>query len=552
MALDGFLIRGLQYELDEKLSLGRVDKIYQPEKDGLLFTVRSKGKTFKLLISCNSDHPGIYITEGAFENPPNPSSLCMFFRKHLQGSKITNICQYETERVLEIHFEASDELGFKVKRILVVELLGRYSNIILLDDNMKILDSIKRGSLDSNSDRLILPGQKYSYPPQRGKVPFTNVLTKNYSFNTEEEVCNTFQGISIPLAHELLREGDFSSKLKQLIEDIKSLRPTVYIKEKNNNKSPKDIHIVPMSYDNEYVAFDTISEALDYYYSKRSTSNRLEQKKSSLKKSLNNQIKKSKLKKQRLLEDIHEAKNSGHYQLYGELLMANLYRAKTGDPSVVLNNYYTNEDIKVPLDKKISPSKNAQNYFKKFSKSKRAVIEKTKQMERVDLDISYLESSLTFLENAKNYQEVDAIGDELSETGFLQKKVVNNQRKKKKKITLKEYTSSNGNRILVGRNNKENDFLTFSLASRGDLWFHTKDIPGSHVVLILDGKEATKEEIIQASEIAALYSKANSSENIPVDYVKIKYVKKIPGAKPGMVTFTNNRTVYSTPTEIKD
>ncbi len=578
MALDGLVISAIQKELNELLINCRIDKIYQPEKTEFIFVMKTKNGNVRLLLSCNSDHPGVYLTKNSYDNPPVPSGLCMFFRKHLQGGRISKVTQFETERFLEIHVDSIDELGEKVSKKVVVELLGRYSNIILVEtyneenslyDDFpcgKILDCAKRGSLDVNTERVVLPGQPYHYPPSGEKLPFTKVLDPEFVlehssplFDASKNISNYFQGVSTGMASQIVRKANSTDTnpllvMQAYVKELGRLNytPTVWLTE---NKSPKDFHLFDFEqFSNlEKVSFETANEAVDFYYSSRTSSNKIDQERFALTRSISNLLKKTIIKKRKLQDDILVAENSSHLRVYGELIMANLHKIKTGDSIATLENYYDGTTVEIPLDIKVAPAKNGQIYFKKFAKSKKAVEEKGKQLKKTEDEVTYFESVLAFLEMTTTSEEIAAIRDELLEGEYLRKshKKEPMGRKKKKKISYQSYLSSNDHKILVGRNNKENEEITFKVSSRKDIWFHTKDIPGSHVVLVLDGDIPTDDEIRETAALAAHFSKASTSDNVPVDYVDIKNIKKMGNGKPGMVVFTGNNTIYVTPKDPK-
>lgn len=557
MAFDGIVTRAVAQELSSALAQGRIDKIYQPERDELIFLIHTPMGKRKLYASCNNDHPGAFLTNDEYENPPEPPVFCMLLRKHLQNGRILDVSQKGAERIVEITVETRDEMGFLVEKKLIIEVMGRHSNIILIDkDSEKIIDSIKRISIDVSRARQILPGQKYDYPPLQDKVPFDSATEKDLDFkgmDPADGILAAIQGLSPTIAREIAWEDNpvaMYAQLRSMVASLEKqeLQPAVYLRE---DGIPADFHVIPLKQFTEgfqQVTFDTVSEAISYYYTHRSTSNRIKQKSSGLSKSVTASLKKLYLKKQRLLEDIQRAGQSDTYRLYGELLTANLHQVEKGSNSVLLSNYYDGEDIRIPLDIRLDPSKNAQKYYKKYAKAKRSIKEKNIQLEETDMDISYLESVISFIDQASTMEEVDAIREELVETGFVKKK--KKDKKKKKGGEKREplaYTTSDGYKVLVGRNNRENDRLTFKLAGRKDVWFHTKDIPGSHVVLFTEGKEPSESAIFEAAALAAYHSKGRESENVPVDYTLIRYVKKPNGAKPGMVIFTHNKTVYVTP-----
>lgn len=547
MAFDGIMTAAVTYELNHTLQGGKIEKVYQPEAEELVFNIHSKSGKLKLYISSSGNHAGIYLSSESYSNPANPSAFCMLLRKHLQSGRITDVKQVGSERIAEIYIETMDELGFNVNKKLVVEIMGKHSNISLVDEGTgKIIDSIKRISIDTSRVRQLLPGMIYQYPPLQDKIPFKEVTAEDISSFESRRLLDCIGGISPSIADEL--EGNISENLEAIRQRLATgdFSPCVYLKE---DGSPMEFSAFPLrAYENylNKVDFNTVSEAVEYYYSHRASSNRIKQKGTDLLKAVEQKLKKLYLKKQRLSEDLLKAENSEDLRLYGELLTANLHKCKTGDRSVTVDNYYDGTTVTIPLDIKYSPSKNAQIYFKKYGKSKTAVKEKALQIEENDRDIQYLESVLSYIENADSADTIEALRTELTAEGYLKRRK-NNPVQKKQKTSPVEYVSSEGFRILVGRNNTENDTLTLKMAGKTDLWLHTKDIPGSHVIVFTEGKEPDKKTIFEAAAIAAYHSKARNSEQVPVDYVPVKYVKKPSGAKPGMVIFTNNRTVYVKP-----
>ena len=559
MAFDGLVTRAITEELKEYLLAGKVEKIYQPGADELVVSVHGPKGRVRFYASCNNEHAGIFLTEDSFDNPAEPPVFCMLMRKHLQGSRISGISQVGCERIIELTFESRDEMGFVTDKKLIVETMGRHSNIVLVDiKSGKIIDSIKRVSIDESRVRQILPGQPYSYPPPQDKIPFIEVTLetiKNFPEGRElsKTVLDNVSGLS-PVMARLISEDEEAEavydKLRDIINHIDNheLKPVVYVKE---DGIPADFHIVDIpEYRERYQAmeFDNISGAVSWFYSHRNASNRVRQKAKTLEKTVAGLLKKMRLKKQRLHEDLQKAENSEEYRLYGELITANIHLMKTGDKEVTLTNYYDGLPVTIPLDVRYAPAKNAQIYFKKYSKSKTAIIEKKKQLEETDGDIEYLDSVAGFIDSAQTTEELDMIRQELMDTGFIRRRKTKGVQKKKK-LKPYEYRTSGGFRVLVGRNNKENDELTTKKAGRADLWFHTKDIPGSHTILFTEGREVDDDSIFEAARIAAWHSKGRESENVPVDYTEIKHVKKPNGAKPGMVIFTDNRTVYVTPVD---
>lgn len=548
MAFDGIVTCAVANELKSALYLGKIEKVYQPEPDELVFHIHTRRGNYKLYASAGSSHARIHLITDNPPNPPTPLAFCMLLRKHLQSGRITDIQQKDSERIIEMTLETINEMGFCVNKKLIFEIMGKHSNIILVDTTTgKILDSIKRISIDVNRARQLLPGKLYEYPPIQDKIPFKTV-TRDEVEQLEKEpkaLLGSIGGISPAIAQLLADSDDPYKKLEEIRDalDREQLNPCVYLKE---DGSPGDFHVISLDAYPEQRAFKTVSGMIDYYFIHKQSSNRIKQKSADLEKILAAGLNKLYLKQQRLGEDLIKAENSETDRLYGELLTANIHMIKSGMASVTVTNYYDGALLEIPLDPKYSPSKNAQRYFKKYGKAKTAVKEKKVQMEETAQEILYLESVVSFLENASTVEEVDTIREELIESGFLKRKKTNGIKKKGKAAPF-QYTTSDGLRVLAGHNNKENDHLTFKLAGPKDYWFHTKDIPGSHVIAFTEGHELTETAIFDAAAIAAYHSKGRTSENVPVDYTQVRYVKKPAGAKPGMVIFTHNRTVYVTP-----
>ena len=555
MAFDGITTCAMVRELNEKIYMGKIEKVYQPEADELVFNIHTKTGNCKLFASTGSAHARMHFIEENPVNPPAPLAFCMLLRKHLQGGRIIAIEQKGSERIIEISIETLNELGFTVSKKLVFEIMGKHSNIILTDISTgKIIDSIKRVSFDVNRVRQILPGMIYQYPPEQDKIPFGEITGEQLDSLPADgkTILRSVGGISPAFAEELAEHVSSRSEyffgVKDGILDGTSGNAFVYLDEK---EAPVDFYPVPLKYLKEScktLEFSSLSAAMEFYFNKKESSNKGRQKSHDLIRSVNTALDKMYLKKKRLSEDLLKAENSEDLRLYGELLTANIHLIKPGMKSVDVVNYYDGSTVTIPLDVKQSPAKNAQHYFKKYGKAKTAVKEKQIQLEENDGEIKYLESVLAFLENTDDVDEIESIRNELVETGYVRRRKQQGGFKEKKyKSAPHRYTLSNGMTVLVGKNNKENDYLTFNTAGNRDIWLHTKDIPGSHVIVQSSGQDLDEKAIFEAAAIAAYHSKARTSENVPVDYVPVKYVKKPAGAKPGMVIFTNNRTVWVNP-----
>ncbi|NLT47568.1 MAG: fibronectin/fibrinogen-binding protein [Clostridiales bacterium] len=572
MAYDGLVTGAMAVYLNGILAGGRINKIYQTDKEELIFLINAGREKHQLYISANSGHARMHLIEEDKEqaNPQNPTAFCMLLRKHFQSGRITSIQQVESERIIEIHVDHNDDLGFSVSKKLTVEIMGKHSNIIAIDVvSGKIIDSIKRITPDLSRYRQLLPGLPYVYPPDQNKVSFYTVSAEDLSRIMEDDsqslpkaLVSGIQGVSPAISQEIcqvairaagpeteaLTAEDLHKVIKGMTDSIHTgdLKPVVYV---DKDRVPMDFHVFPLS-DAENlldkIAFDNPSSAAEYYFSHKASSNRIRQKSADLTRTLTSALDKLYLKTQRLSEDLYAAENAEPYRIYGELLTANLHKISPGASKVTVLNYYDDTEVEITLDPRFSPSQNAQRYFRKYSKAKTAVREKKIQLEEANHSIGYLESVLAYVENAGTLEEIEEIRQELAEGGYLRRRK-NDYRHSKSKLQPYAFTASDGSRILVGRNNKENDHLTLKTADKKDLWFHTKDIPGSHVILSTQGQKPTDEAMIQAASLAAYYSKARNSSNVPVDYTLVRYVKKPSGAKPGMVIYTDHKTLYVDP-----
>lgn len=543
MPFDGLVTAALVKELNTTLLGGKIDKIHQPLKDELFFQINSNRKKHTLFISANSGNPRVYITEEKSQNPTNPPGFCMLLRKHLIGGRITEITQHSSDRVIEFHITSSNELGIKESKKLVVEIMGKHSNIVLLDDSNIIIDGIKHVPIDMSRERQLLPKLEYAYPPSQGRSSFYEIDGENFELNN-------IQGLSNASRTEIKNSNSPKEKLEEMVCSIEKseITPIIYY---DHTKKPVEFYVLPL---NDYTGadqrtFDSVSSMLDSWYSTKDSSNRMKQKSLDMLKALKQKNDKLLLKKQRLMEDVEKAKKGETWKLYGELLTANLHNISMKQEYVVLTDYYTNQDVTIKLDPMLSPSENAQAYYKKYNKSKTALTQKAKQLEEADENIQMIDTYITYINNSETPDEIDELRDELSSLGLLKKRK-RQSGTKSKKISFLQYKITDGHKeylVKVGRNNRENDELTMKTAGPNDIWFHTKDIPGSHVVLFTDSHHVHEKGILEAASIAAYYSKGRESQNVPVDYTKVKHVKKPSGAKHGMVIFKDNKTVWVNP-----
>ncbi|MGV3151687.1 Rqc2 family fibronectin-binding protein [Sarcina ventriculi] len=562
MALDGIYLYSLINELKDFAINSKIDKVNQPEKDEIILTLRGKG-TKKLLISSSSNYPRLHFTTINKINPIKAPVFCMVLRKYLIGGKIIDITQYSTDRIISIDIENKDELGFDSKYSLIVEIMARHSNITLVRkrDN-KIMESIKHIHSNKNSYRVLYPGATFIMPPTSNKLnPFSftkeelkNLLKENINFN-ESIFSKIITGVGKNLSNDLFIE--YKNKFNDLTIDNLSLFITDYfkniLKDNKNILFFKDGKVVDFYFKDlislnncEKKYFESHSDTLDNFYATKDKQDRLHSKGLDIQRLINTNIERC-LKKIKILEKtLKECEAKEDYRIKGELLTSYIYGFKKGDKDVSVLNYYSeNEEyLKISLDENKTPSENIQFYFKKYNKLKNAEEASINQLSINEDELNYLNSVLTSLETADNYADIEEIKKELIETGYVRFRKEKNKNKIKTNKPL-HFISSDGIDIYVGKNNIQNDYLTLKFAEKTDTWLHTKIIPGSHV--IIKGKNIPESTLLEAATLAAFYSKGKNSTKVPVDYTLVKNVKKPSGAKPGMVIYSTNKTLYIDP-----
>ncbi|WP_195925321.1 Rqc2 family fibronectin-binding protein [Sarcina ventriculi] len=562
MALDGIYLYSLINELKDFAINSKIDKVNQPEKDEIILTLRGKG-TKKLLISSSSNYPRLHFTTINKINPLKAPVFCMVLRKYLIGGKIIDITQYSTDRIISIDIENKDELGFNSKYSLIVEIMARHSNITLVRkrDN-KIMESIKHIHSNKNSYRVLYPGATFIMPPTSNKLnPFSftkeelkNLLKENINFN-ESIFSKIITGVGKNLSNDLFIE--YKNKFNDLTIDNLSLFITDYfkniLKDNKNILFFKDGKVVDFYFKDlislnncEKKYFESHSDTLDNFYATKDKQDRLHSKGLDIQRLINTNIERC-LKKIKILEKtLKECEAKEDYRIKGELLTSYIYGFKKGDKDVSVLNYYSeNEEyLKISLDENKTPSENIQFYFKKYNKLKNAEEASINQLSINEDELNYLNSVLTSLETADNYADIEEIKKELIETGYVRFRKEKNKNKIKTNKPL-HFISSDGIDIYVGKNNIQNDYLTLKFAEKTDTWLHTKIIPGSHV--IIKGKNIPESTLLEAATLAAFYSKGKNSTKVPVDYTLVKNVKKPSGAKPGMVIYSTNKTLYIDP-----
>ena len=539
MSFDGFFLHHMTEELRHELVGGRIQKINQPFEQELVLQIRSNRKSHKLLLSAHSVFGRVQLTETTFENPAIPNTFIMVMRKYLQGAVIEAIQQVENDRILEISVSNKNEIGDSVAVTLVIEIMGKHSNIILLDKaSGKIIEAIKHVGFSQNSYRTILPGSTYVAPPQTGSLnPFTVGDEKLFQILQTEEIepkrlQQIFQGLGRDTATEL--SGRLTAdKLKTFRSFFAS--PT--------HPSLTEKSFSALLFSDSKTQMSTLSELLDTFYKDKAERDRVNQQASELIRRVENELEKNRKKLGKQEEELLATENAEEFRQKGELLTTFLHQVPNDQNQVELDNYYTGEKILITLDKALTPNQNAQRYFKRYQKLKEAVKHLTSLIEETRNTILYLESVETALAQA-SLSEIVEIREELIQTGFIRRR----QREKiQKRQKPEKYLATDGQTIiLVGRNNLQNDELTFKMAKKDELWFHAKDIPGSHVV-ITGNLQPSYEVKTDAAELAAYFSKARLSNLVQVDMIEIKKLNKPTGGKPGFVTYTGQKTLRVTP-----
>ena len=543
MSFDGFFLHHMTEELRQELLYGRIQKINQPFEQELVLQIRSNRQNHKLLLSAHPVFSRIQLTRTAFENPAVPTTFIMVMRKYLQGATIENISQIENDRILEISVSNKNEIGDNVAATLIIEIMGKHSNIILMDKaSGNIIEAIKHVGFSQNSYRTILPGSSYVTPPQTDKRnPFTISDEKLFEILHTEDLSarslqNLFQGLGRDTAAELSQRLT-SDKLKIFRAFFASFTQGTL-----TSKS-----FTPILFEDSQKEFPSLSQLLDAFYQDKAERDRVNQQASELIHRVENELEKNRKKLKKQEQELVATENAEEFRQKGELLTTFLHQVPNNQDQVELDNYYTSEKITIVLDKALTPNQNAQRYFKKYQKLKEAVKHLTGLIEETKETIQYLESVETALSQA-SLTEIAEIREELIQTGFIRRRQREKIQKRKKP---EKYLATDGKTIiLVGRNNLQNDELTFKMAKKEELWFHAKDIPGSHVV-ITGNLQPSDEVKTDAAELAAYFSKARLSNLVQVDMIEVKKLNKPTGGKPGFVTYTGQKTLRVTPDEAK-
>lgn len=578
MALDGVFLRHIKHELEESLVGARVDKIYQPNREELTVAFRTREAAYRVLFSARANSARVHFTNTTLENPKQPPMLCMLLRKKLGSAKLLAIRQPDLERVLHFDFDTINELGDHVMLTLTAEIMGRYSNLILTGEDGRIIDALKRVDAEMSSQRLVLPGVTYRLPPPQEKLSVLSasgqqVISALQNLPADAELSkgllSVLQGVSPivcrEIAHQVgrgaeltvrsmneeqfFRTGFFYQQMKERAEEISgSPFMAVSAQGKPLDFSFLDLH----QYGTAAVvkSADCFSQLLDEFYGERDHRERMRVKEADLLRLLSTHSVRLSRKIAHQAAELEQCGKREELRVCGDLLSANLYAIEKGAAQVALQNFYE-EDLPmltVKLDPALTPNQNAQKYYKEYRKAKTAEEKLHEQIVLAQQELEYLDSVLDTLARADTEQDLTEIRAELAEQGYLRK----NREKKQKQAAVSapmKFTVRDGFTVLVGRNNRQNDRLTMKLANNNDIWFHVKNSPGSHTVLVTDGKEPTPAAMEDAAILAAKHSRAKDSAQVPVDYTQIRHVSKPAGAKPGMVIYVNYKTIYVTPTE---
>lgn len=570
MALDGFVISNLVHELNEKLHNGRINKIAQPESDELLFTIKSSQGQFRLAVSASASLPFVYLTEQNKPSPLTAPNFCMVLRKHIANGRITRIYQPQMERIIHFEVEHLDEMGDLCTKTLIVELMGKHSNIIFCNQNGVIIDSIKRVSAMMSSVREVLPGREYCIPATQeekfnplevSESSFMDVVLKK-PLPITKTLYASLTGFSPLMASELCHrasiDGDMpTDSLNEdgkkhlynhftwLMEDVKTAayQPNIVY----NGKEPIDFSCFALSQFEDYSTqtFDSISAVLEQYYANKNQFTRIRQKSVDLRKIVNTALERNRKKYQLQQKQLKDTEKRENYKIYGELIHTYGYGLEEGSKKLEALNYYTNEMVTIPLDETLSAMDNAKKYFEKYNKQKRTFEALTTLIEETKAEIDHLESISASMDIAQTEDDLVQIKEELIEFGYIKRKKTD----KKSKIKSKpfHYRSSDGYDIFVGKNNYQNDELTFKIATGNDWWFHAKGMPGSHVIVKANNDELPDRTFEEAGMLAAYYSNGRDAEKVEIDYLQKKNIKKPNGAAPGFVVYYTNYSLTIAP-----
>lgn len=576
MVFDGITLKAVEQELISKIEKCHIDRVYQPRNYLLSIRFRQKKHLQNLLISTHPLRHGIYIAEKKIDNPQFPPTFCMALRKHLEGGKINSIHQKGFERQLIITVENNDELGNKVDKKLVCEIIGKHSNIILINTNNIIIDAINRYSYSLNQYRQVLPGYPYLDPPKQNKIePILidenifkeRLLDENLDLTAWKGILNFIKGFSPVICKEIVFKAGLNVnntvidncgeyELIKLYKSFIAVRNTIekndfkpiIAKTKNNFELFYSIDLDQYSSENK-IFFTNISEAIESFFNYKEKEELFKSITKNLENIIINKLNSSQKKEKLQRKSLKQSKEAKKYRLFGELLFANLHSINKGMAEVLLHNYYSDKTEKIKLRADLTPAENAQRYFKKYNKAVRGMKKTALQLNKTLQEIKYLETCLFNLQNIQTLEEAQGLREELINSGYIKKEISvhSSTKKSKTKPSYISRISSDGYTMLIGKSNTSNDYITMNLADDDDIWLHVKDHPGSHVIIRTEKKSVPNTTLIEAAVLAASYSKAKDSANVPVDYTFKKNIKKPKRAKPGMVIYDNHNTLFVTP-----
>ena len=562
MAFDGFFTHAVVHELDQTLATGRVAKVNQPYPAELIMTIRAHRHNYSLLLSANPTYPRMQITQIAYQNPAVPSNFAMTMRKYLEGAILESIEQVDNDRIIKMNFKTRDELGDQQRLVLVIEIMARHSNVSLVNEkNHKIIDTIKHVGSDQNRVRLLLPGATFVMPPKQDKVNpylpnqiYTDLVRKDLDENElAKQLQARYQGLGRQSAQELARELQASSDLPTtyhtFLRQFENPDPVIY--DDNNGKRQFAAFLPSNIKEEQLTHYDTLSVMLDAFYAQKAERDRSKELAGQVLKVLHNELKKDRRKVKKLKQQLEDAAKADYYRIRGEILTTYLGKLTAGMTEITLPNFYDdNKPLKIKLDPELSPSRNAKKYFTKYDKLKTSVDYVKEQLKLANDEINYLANIESQIDLASP-ADIQEIRLELQQQGYIKQKRQKSKKRRKVRVSKpEEFHTSNGTTVLVGKNNLQNDRLSFKIANKNDIWLHVKDIPGSHV--IIRDSDPDEQTLLEAAQLAAYFSKGRNSDNVPVDYLPAKRLHKPNGAKPGFVTFTGQKTLYVTPHKLKN
>ena len=575
MAFDGIMLSALKDNLKEKITGARIEKAYQIDKKYLIIRLRNNNQNLELLISTDPQGARMNLTELDFDFPSFPPDFCMMLRKYLKNSYIQKIVQPKFERMIRIEIEKRGK-----KFSLIAELMGKYSNVILLDDNEMVLDAMKRITEKQNSERQLYPGIKYQNPPGQDKLSplelnskeeFRQIVEEEFSQAAFRAVMYNFRGIGPYSAREIVyragidpsenyidlsdsEKNKIAASMLQLFSQFKNGIYNPVLAVEAGEVDYISAFVLKHRNPEELKEFEDLDRMMDYYFKEFLKDRELNRGIRELNKAANTYLNKNIKKQKKLKKQLQETKNAGKYKKKGELITANIYQINRGDKKVVVNDYYSEDQkkIEIKLDPSKSASENAQKYFKKYNKLKKSVKHLKREIAKLRHEEKYLKQVSMNIEQAETLDDLEEIKEELTEENYIKKQKQNKRNKSNKKLPPRKFISSDGYQILVGRNNKQNDRLTKKIANDGDIWLHTKVIAGSHVIIKRDTDKIVPDKTLtEAAAAAAYFSKSRESTNVPIDYTPVENVNKPKGAKPGLVYYDKYQTIYIDPADKK-